>query len=298
MTIQSVRVANKSIMIVERFAEWLKDHAAYTVGELNLAHSGIAKVFVGNNTEALFMKVRGNDRDQMALTKYSGVMSSWYCVRYLECMTDDDGEEYFSSICSEDFGIDDLHNAIEAFVLRWESEKPWLPSMAHKPIEARMRIIGHLFGKIRAPERVAMPYIDNTFTPEQIKRRVGILTHSYSMGGKVSRETILATKHLMGIPTHMYGAATPKLVFPCHDEEVKNVQFEGRLNRPDTDNAKLAIKGSLADVDLCPEGMTTIFKDGVITEAAGVVVFEDSDKVGYTGNKCSHGTGSMDHIGW
>jgi len=51
-------------------------------------------------------------------------------------------------------------------------------------------------------------------------------------------------------------------------------------------------------MDYGSDGMVTIFKDGVITEAAGVVVFEDSDKVGYTGNKCSHGTGSLDHIGW
>lgn len=124
MTIQSIRVAKRSDMVVERFGLWLHAHAEYVNGGLNLTNILNAKKFVEDNTQDLYLKIRDRHKDQLILTRHYGSQSEHYTVCYLEHAYDDDGEVYYSAVNSEYFNLDELHKAINAFVTRWESAEP------------------------------------------------------------------------------------------------------------------------------------------------------------------------------
>lgn len=289
MTIQSVRVANKVVMISERFQKWLLgDAAPYVQSVLSDPDEKDALRFTVLNADYLTLGFP-NSKDKLVLRTSIGLRRACVSVSFMEHMEDEDGGHY-ESLNTEDFTAPFFDRAIECFMERWSSKRPELVSSIKSPGWFQ-----------NTPSRVLEP-IDITMTPKQIEDR---LQAQRMASLSKYRESLYSVKHLE--------SGLRVLI----DDE--NQQFVGRLKRPDTDNAKRAVKGGdLIGLDHGSEGMVTIFKDGVITElgktlmrptdgskAVSQSVREIADisgieviEVGYTGDKNNHGTGSLDHISW
>lgn len=196
MTIQSIRVVSKSIRTTERFAEWLMDKHAYVVGGLKLDNSYKASLFVDDNHDDLVLKLRDGSNNVLRLSKFRNL---YYSVTFLEQCFDGE-EEFFSAYGTEDFNSESRHEAIEAFMLRWESDRPQQAAIFHKPITERQAFARELFGHKRPQVKVKQPLIDNRFTPEQLRRCMDVIKRNkgaYVVSTSLPRELILSSKHLI-----------------------------------------------------------------------------------------------------
>lgn len=149
MAIQSVRVVSKYIRTCERFTDFLHENVRWVEGgKLNTTNlDSIA--FALNNASNLRMYTQGSDRDLLALTTYSG-MTPHVTVTYLERL-EDEGDEYFSPLGTEDFPLNGLVTAMECFMARWFSANP---EKVIKPlVEKPARLYDHV-GFILTPDQI------------------------------------------------------------------------------------------------------------------------------------------------
>lgn len=195
-----------------------------------------------------------------------------------------------------------------------------LPVRIHEPIDFT-----------RTPEQIR-----ECLVVRKMAKEYGLLSGNRLTAPGNLRELLLRTKHLdrseigeyaLGNTTHVVAPDTdepvvlsPKLqaAFNTLTEDQKASVHVVSGNPHDLENprdhlsyATKCSADSLPDTD----DLKVVFKDGVVmkqtdgvtpispairemAKGVGVVVYEDSDQVQYTGDKDNHGTGSLDHIDW
>lgn len=288
MTIKTIRVVSKYIRTCERFTEFLQENIRWVEGDLLNTVSLDPVMFALNNVQHLKMHVQGNDNDLLALTVYGG-MSPHVTVTYLEKMYDD-GEDYFSPLATEDFPRAELAKAIECFMERWYSANPE-KATSPKVRNSRQAIVDFMLKPLHElPVRLHVP-VDFTWTPEQIRERLTLQRWTYAIYKTECHkdQQQFSIEHHRGHMSH----AVKRSVDNLPDVSDMEVIFEdGKLIgkyavvAPDT-NEPMQLSVRLK------EAFDTLSKDNHVL---GNKV--QSVRVGYTGDKNNHGTGSLDHIEW
>lgn len=284
--INQVKVQHKSFRIFEQFRDWLYDKSSWTIGEIDTGHSG-ANMFSITNTRELRMLVPDCGEDQLVLR-----LNEWgtpnYSVTYYEQLTDTDGEEYFEATQTETFPIDQLHIAIECFMTRWASDKPF------NATNLRPNTKG-----------VLVDLINTTMTSESMQHRLTDWSKvRNSPYANISKETLLSSKHFDVSHTEkVLDKLTPELGMALdiatsteRDNTLLAVKCKAD-NLPDVSDLKLVYENGV----IVNESAGSVPKSSLVRELAksiGVAVVEPSLRPQYTGDKNNHGTGSLDHIDW
>lgn len=204
--IKSVKVQHKVFRIVDVFQEWVLERSAWTVGELNTRHMHDPMLFALDNCQSLQMKVRNNPDDRLMMTIYGG-MSPCVTVTYLEALADpEDGTEYMAATQTESFPRNELHNAIECFMTRWMSDRPFKASgLISGDICTRDAITTFIRGAKKPKAPIPVVPINITMSPEWVELRLTAQkmakSHSAEYRSLMNRngsfrELLLATKHL------------------------------------------------------------------------------------------------------
>lgn len=124
MAITSIRVAPKSVRVNERFAGWLKDKQQYVLNKLDLTNDYIPVLVKDGDLPDLLLKV-GDGFDLMHFSKNH---EDRYVVSFLEYELGEENEHSYVGTNTEHFDISKRHDAIEAFMFRWDSDNPVKPS--------------------------------------------------------------------------------------------------------------------------------------------------------------------------
>lgn len=263
--ITKIQVRHRAFAVFAKFREWVMNNHVYTVYNTLETSAYSDEQFCQINAQGLHMKFREAphrcEYDQLRLKLTQGRDGQlFYQVGFMEYFEDDEGPA-FNSVMVEEFAIYDLYKALECFMERWESEHPWHVSGIRKSSHTDFQRLYKTVG-INALHKINIE-----FTPKEIHAHLTVM-------GLVNYRSIAG----------MGAAFNPK---------------QRHVVRPDCgDHATKISAKEVMEI----EGGKTVFSDGV-------VMMEDSDvcpsleqiraaKVGYTGNKNNHGSGSMDHISW
>lgn len=171
MTIQSIRVASKEILVAEQFGDFLLDNHKLVTGGLNYANLGNALLFAVDNTKGLSMSIPNCGKDLLYINTYSG-MSPRIEVTYLEHDVLDD-ESMYSACNTVSFDRAKMRDALTHFMTRFNATNPAVdPAPTIK--ESTTKSITNFLLNHNKPR--ATPWIANLvdcgYTPESLKQRL------------------------------------------------------------------------------------------------------------------------------
>lgn len=191
--ITQIKVQHKSFRIFEQFSDWLYDKSAWIIGEIDTSHLDTI-MFSVVNTRELRMLVPDCGDDQLVI-RFNVWGAPNYSVTYYEQLNDPGtGEEYFEATQTETFPIDQLHIAIECFMTRWASDKPFHASNLRPNTTS-----------------VSVDRINTTMTPLIMQHRLMDLNMvRISPYANINKETLLSSKHFGVNPTKFDQGSVPK----------------------------------------------------------------------------------------
>lgn len=264
-TITKIQVRHRAFTIYGMFRKWVLENGKFVEYNLIEQSSYDDLHFCQINAQSIHMLLRPGasacPKDKLRLNAtISRDGQLLYQVGFLEYFENEEGPAYHS-VCVEEFAVYDLHKALECLMERWNSNRPWAASSIKKSSHSDF---------VRAYRKIginSMLKINIDFTPKEMYAHLAVLE-------------MVNYRAAIGMGAAFYPG-------------------QRHVVRPDCGDH--AIKISAKEV-MEIEGGKTVFSDGV-------VMMEDSDvcpsleqiraaKVGYTGNKNNHGSGSMDHISW
>lgn len=261
--ITKIQVRHRAFTVYAKFREWVMNNHVYTVYNTLETSVYSDERFCQINAQGLYMKFREAphrcEYDQLRLkATLDNNGQLFYQVSFMEYFEDEDGPA-FNSLHVEEFAMYDLHKALECFMERWNSDQPWAASSIKKSSHSD-------FEKAYRKTGInSMLKVNVDFTPKEM--------YAY-----------MAVRDLVN-----YRAST------C--EGATFYPGQRYVVRPDSG---FATKMGITELS-STEDMVTVFKDGVVLEDNDVCPSLDqlrAAKVGYTGNKDKHGSGSLDHISW